>query len=43
MLTDNQKRTGLDILSSYEGNPDDFIEGGVTQDETQSQRYKVNN
>ena len=37
MLTDNQKRTQLDIsrylLSSYEGDPSNFIEGVVTQDE----------
>ena len=38
MLTDDQKRTQLNIsrylLSRYEDDPGDFIEGVVTQDET---------
>ena len=38
MLTDDQKRTRLDIssylLSRYEDDPCDFIERVVTQDET---------
>ena len=38
MLTDDQKRTQLDIsryfLSRYEDDPDDFIKRVVTQDET---------
>ena len=38
MLTDEQKRNPLDIsrylLSRYEDDPGDFIEGVVTQDET---------
>ena len=38
MLTDDQKRTQLDIsrylLSRYEDDPVDFIERDVTQDET---------
>ena len=39
MLTDDQKRAQLDLLSHYEDDPSDFIERVVTQDETWAHHF----